>query len=494
MKKLSLVLLAVLLVSPAYAASTLYSSASGNVGVGTTSPGTALDINGALTMRGMAAPSVSSSGQGIIYFDSTANEFEASQNGGAYTSLVGGGGSSQWTTNGSDIYYDTGYVGIGTSSPIAPLEVVHTLPTGTISSSGDTVTGSGTNFTSAFRAGDVILAPSIGGSETIAAIASDTSLTTVSPFPPLSSGTAYQRLGALIDAGYVGIGTTLPNAQLDIRGNVYFGPTAGSSLNQGQLTIDSSGGDVRLYSPSETILYAQGGGGATKLAISNTGTCESGSMYCFTSTEGADAWVGIGTVSPFAPLDIFGSNVSYGYVARFNADDTGGIPTQITVEGATNTNQYLYIGYNTSSNYGSIAALLSGTGYKPLVLNGGGGNVGVNTTTPSYPLDVGGSIRTTQAFLSSGGVPTISSCGTSPPAPSAGSNNNSGRFTLGTGLPTACTVTLANAFPTDGFCTVTPASNYAGTYYISAQSASAFTITLGTGTSSAVFNYTCGGN
>jgi hypothetical protein len=98
----------------------------------------------------------------------------------------------------------------------------------------------------------------------------------------------------------------------------------------------------------------------------------------------------------------------------------------------------------------------------------------------------------------SAGVPVISSCGTNPPVAAAGSSNSSGQFTLGTGTPTACTVTFLTAYATKAFCTVTPASSggaaISGGYYISAQSKTAFTLTIGTGTDSLVFNYTCAGN
>jgi len=94
-------------------------------------------------------------------------------------------------------------------------------------------------------------------------------------------------------------------------------------------------------------------------------------------------------------------------------------------------------------------------------------------------------------------VPAASTCGTSP-AVTAGSSSNAGQFTLGTGTPTACTITFATAFSTAAFCTVTPASAggaaISGGYYLSAQSKTAFTLTIGTGTDSLVFNYTCIGN
>lgn len=122
------------------------------------------------------------------------------------------------------------------------------------------------------------------------------------------------------------------------------------------------------------------------------------------------------------------------------------------------------------------------------------GYVGIGTSAPAYPLDVVGDIRTTQAILNSSPAPTISACGTSPPAATSGSNNNSGQFTMGTGSPAACTVSFANAFPNNAFCTITPASSYGGSYYIAAQSKTAFTVTLGAAAASAKFNYTCGGN
>lgn len=121
---------------------------------------------------------------------------------------------------------------------------------------------------------------------------------------------------------------------------------------------------------------------------------------------------------------------------------------------------------------------------------------GITSTTGAISATAG-NVNAGVALTVAAAVPAASSCGTSP-AVTAGSSNNAGQFTLGTGTPTACTITFATAYATKAFCTVTPASSggaaISGGYYLSAQSKSAFTLTIGTGTDSLVWNYTCVGN
>lgn len=67
--------------------------ANGNVGIGTTEPGTALDLNGAFSLRQMSAPEPSPLNQGRLYFDSASKKFKVSENGAAYVDLTAGGGA-----------------------------------------------------------------------------------------------------------------------------------------------------------------------------------------------------------------------------------------------------------------------------------------------------------------------------------------------------------------------------------------------------------------
>jgi len=77
MKKLLLALLAVLLASPAYEQSTLYSnSTTGEVGIGTTAPAEKLDVAGTVKVAGTGSEACSSSAVGQIRYNPTGQYME----------------------------------------------------------------------------------------------------------------------------------------------------------------------------------------------------------------------------------------------------------------------------------------------------------------------------------------------------------------------------------------------------------------------------------
>ena len=323
-----------------------------NVGIGAGDPNTALDLNGALSVRGMAAPALSVAGQGRIYFDSTSNTFKMSQHNGAYTDL----GSGTWSslsvpttaltlahgaysttftyntiaagsaltlsststvgtgsdntrllnlsksgvnanathtsyglyssiantgttstnvgayvtatgaTNNYGLIVENGSTGMGVTTPISKLHVqgaAAVTGTGTVSSSGTTVTGASSAFTTQLNVGDIIIAS--GQTRTVTAITSATVLTTDIAFnPAIGAGTAYTfqqpiarmansagTMQAVLSAqGNLGVGTATPVAQLAVAGRVPSGAVG---------SVAAGTGAVRLFVQGRYVYVANNG-------------------------------------------------------------------------------------------------------------------------------------------------------------------------------------------------------------------------------------------
>jgi hypothetical protein len=126
--------------------------------------------------------------------------------------------------------------------------------TGTVSKNGTTtVTGSSTTFLSQLIAGDVIRIPGGGGTEdrTIAAIASDTSLTVTAAFTNTAATQVGQRVAhrQVVQLGVAGVGTVTR--------------VTAAAADTSLLAADAGRIGVILYNESTATAYVKYGTGAS---------------------------------------------------------------------------------------------------------------------------------------------------------------------------------------------------------------------------------------
>ena len=127
---------------------------------------------------------------------------------------------------------------------------------------------------------------------------------------------------------------------------------------------------------------------------------------------------GYDTTSNFASIQAVQQGVSYApLVLQRNGGSVGigtttpasklGVATSsynvgiVVGENTAGTPKQLILGYDTANNYASILAVQQGIGTRPLVLQKDGGYVGIGTTNPGYKLDVAGSFRATDGVTGS---------------------------------------------------------------------------------------------
>ena len=315
--------------------------ATGFIGIGTTAPAYRLDLQGG---------QINSSGGFCIAGD-------------CKTAWSQVGGSSQWTTSGSTIYYNAGNVGIGTSAaPTRKLEVLggnvfHQYSTTAGSEFGFYTAINNNHFTSNLyydglwkmigtgKGAVISVGPNNGGQAF--AVWGDNTSRAANATSSLS-----QLLGVTM-GGNVGIGTGAPDslAKLHLYGSGYFGQDIQTTSNEWTR--------LRLMTPSRTWGWFLDGG------TGGLGTGKFG-LYDYTANAFRMVYdtagnVGIGTMSPVYSLDVSGG------VNGFRAKAA------------------------TASSTDAVAVFENNSAIQMIVR--GDGNVGIGTTSPTEKLEVTGNIK-----------------------------------------------------------------------------------------------------
>ena len=250
-----------------------------------------------------------------------------------------------WTVNGSNLYFNTGSVGIGTSTPSQPLD---------IESSSTTYTGLEITNTDTTDRRWAILANSNG--------------TTYGPAKGFAirdvTGTA-TRL-TIDTSGNVGIGTTAPGLNFELEHDT---PWGGIVIDRNSATRRDS--EIR-FAQQGTVRWTAGidlGGDNTQnFYIWDT---TAGSARFFIDSSGN---VGIGTTSPTSILSVVGSRIA---ITNSNQGVT------LTAD-ESNNRVVLDVGgsghSSDSIHFGDLAA----TGNEVTTF----GDVGIGTTSPSRKLEL----------------------------------------------------------------------------------------------------------
>ena len=348
---------------------------SGNVGIGTTSPGSKLEVHGTTSGESITISTDANANPSLIFKSDSDGVAKYSQLGYVYNEnvvkLVYGSSSLAGNTNGI-VINSNGNVGIGTTSPEDVLHLATASGnTGIVLERGD-----GFDWQIEDSGGHLYFN---GGANL--------------PIANLASKMVIQS------TGNVGIGTTDPQGLLDVRGSL--------CLN--------GGADCRTTWPTSGDLGSVDGSGTANYLpkFSDSDTLADSAVY----DDGAGN-VGIGTTSPGTKLDIVGGGNQIrlasnnndgtlkagGFVGRNYDNDIEDINIFNYVSSAIVGNLLYFGGGNSEKTAATKLFFFTAENYDDTLGNArmtidNNGNVGIGTTSPSGQLHITGSDTSDQVII-----------------------------------------------------------------------------------------------
>jgi len=328
----------------------------------------------------------------------------------SWVQLGSASGASQWATAGSNIYYNTGNVGIGTSSPTTKLDVSGEVNFSENLSISKNIkwANSGYGIQLSFATvgpKDALVSRNASGSQWV----------------DVGSDAAWSGVTLAANGGNVGIGTTSPQAKLQVDGRViinyaaapgFYGQSAGA--NKVYLGYDGAGTGLELYNfTSGRSLMVRDNGDLTYLGNVGIGTTTPADLLqvgnlMFGGNSGRD-------ISSTSGYDInykaTGASSHHFYAngtEKFTIDKTGNIGiginspnNKLQIGSTTYSENTLAMGNGTQNfaidvSWSTIPTFYSNNNFS-FMGSGGSGNVGIGTTTPTHPLQMGSGAHVTSA-------------------------------------------------------------------------------------------------